>query len=565
MKAIFLKLLSIFICIGLATSCGNEPTAAMFTDSDGDGIIDSIDNCPEKPNSDQEDSDEDGIGDLCDPTNDTDTDGDTVVDPEDNCPEIANLDQLDSDGDGIGDVCDPTDDTDTDGDTVIDTEDNCPEIANPDQLDSDGDGIGDVCEPIDNTDTDGDTIIDSEDNCPETANSDQEDLDGDGIGDVCEQKIPCENGMADIYPCNGYDLMSYLSLNDLTPGAGGGSLSGNDSWGWTDPATNKEYALVGLNSHTAFVDISNPLVPILVGILPTATVNSPWRDIKVYQNHAFIVSEASNHGMQVFDLTRLGSVTNAPETFTADTHFTEFGRAHNIFINETSGYAYVVGTSRSGPFSGGALFINIQNPTSPVSEGGFAAGGYSHDLQVINYTGPDSDHTGKEILVGSNEIEVVIADVSDKANPTILSTVTYSNIGYTHQGWFTEDLNYFIVGDEYDERNFGNNTRTLVFDLSDLDNPLYDFDYLGLTAAIDHNGYIKGNDYFLANYRAGVRVLDLSQIGSGSLTEIGFFDTYPDNDNAAFNGVWNVYPFFASGNIVISDFERGLFIIKKSN
>ncbi len=518
----FLKLLCIYIGIGLAISCSSEPTGAVATDSDGDGIIDSIDNCVQ----------------------------------------IANPDQEDLDGDGIGDACDPTDDTDTDGDTIIDSEDNCPEIANLDQLDSDGDGIGDACEPIDNTDTDGDTIIDSEDNCPETANPDQEDLDGDGIGDVCEQKIPCENGMADIYPCNGYDLLSYMSLEDLTPAAAGGSLSGNDSWGWTDPTTNKEYALVGLNSHAAFVDISNPLVPILVGILPTATVNSSWRDIKVYQNHAFIVSEASGHGMQVFDLTRLRNVSNTPETFTADTHFTDFGRAHNIFINETSGYAYVVGTSQS---SGGALFINLQNPTSPVSEGSFGAGGYSHDVQVVSYTGPDTDHIGKEILIGSNENEVVIADVTNKANPVILSTVTYSNIGYTHQGWFTEDLTHFIVGDELDERDIGNNTRTLIFDMSDLDNPVYDFDYLGATRAIDHNGYVNGNNYFLASYRAGVRIFDLSQINSNTITEIGFFDTFPENNSVGFNGVWNVYPFFESGNIVISDIERGLFVIKKSN
>ena len=377
---------------------------------------------------------------------------------------------------------------------------------------------------------------------------------------------PCENGMADVYPCNGYDLMSYLSLQDLTPeGVNNGSIAGNDSWGWTDPTTNKEYALVGLNSHAAFVDISEPSLPVLLGVLPTATVNSSWRDIKVYQNHAFIVSEASGHGMQVFDLTRLRNVITPPETFTADTHFTDFGKAHNIFINETSGYAYVVGTSSNAPFFGGALFINIQNPTLPVSEGGFAAGGYSHDVQVINYFGPDADYNGKEILVGSNENEIVIADVTNKANPITISTKAYSNIGYTHQGWFTEDLNHFIVGDELDERDFGNNTRTLVFDLSDLDNPVYDFDYLGPTSAIDHNGYVNGNDYFLANYRAGVRVLDLSQIASNIITEIGFFDTYPENDNAAFDGVWNVYPFFQSENIVISDIDRGLFIVRRSN
>ena len=376
---------------------------------------------------------------------------------------------------------------------------------------------------------------------------------------------PCENGIADVYPCKGYDLMSYMSLDDLTPeGINNVHLAGNDSWGWTDPDTGKEYALVGLNSHTAFVDISNPSMPILVGALPTATLNSIWRDIKVYQNHAFIVSEASGHGMQVFDLTRLRD-TIPPEIFTADTHFTDFGSAHNIVINEASGYAYVVGANRSGPFSGGALFINIQNPTMPISEGGFGDGGYSHDAQVINYDGPDVDYIGKEILVGSNENEIVIADVTNKSNPVTISTINYSNIGYTHQGWFSQDLKYFIVGDELDELNIGTNTRTLIFDFSDLDNPIYDFDYLGTTLAIDHNGYPNGNDYYLANYTAGVRVLDLSQIENNNLTEIGFFDTYPENDNAAFDGVWNVYPFLMSDNIIISDIDRGLFIIRRSD
>ena len=377
---------------------------------------------------------------------------------------------------------------------------------------------------------------------------------------------PCENGMADIYPCNGYDLMSYMSLQDLTiEGVNSGSISGNDSWGWTDPTTNKEYALVGLNSHAAFVDISNPVAPLLIGVLPTATVNSSWRDIKVYQDHAFIVSEAPGHGMQVFDLTRLKNVSNAPEIFTADSHFTDFGQAHNIVINESSGYAYVVGANRNGPFSGGALFINIQNPAAPISEGGFAEGGYSHDAQVVNYSGPDVDYTGKEILVGSNETEIVIADVSDKANPITISTIAYSNIGYTHQGWFTEDLIHFIVGDEKDELNIGTNTRTIIFDFTDLDNPLYDFDYLGTTLAIDHNGYTNGDDYYLANYTAGIRVLDLSQIENNTISEIGFFDTYPENDSAAFDGVWNIYPFFTSENIIISDIDRGLFIIRRSD
>ena len=102
-----------------------------------------------------------------------------------------------------------------------------------------------------------------------------------------------------------------------------------------------------------------------------------------------------------------------------------------------------------------------------------------------------------------------------------MQKIDYSQLGYTHQGWFTEDHRYFIVGDELDERNIGVNTRTLVFDFSDLDNPVLSSTYFGPSSAIDHNGYVKGNRYFMANYRAGIRVLDITNISdsTNSMTE----------------------------------------------
>ncbi len=369
---------------------------------------------------------------------------------------------------------------------------------------------------------------------------------------------PCENGMAGIFPCDGYDLLGRISLSDF------GASSGNDIWGWTDSTTDKEYALMGLDNATAFVDISDTENLIYVGKLPTATMSSSWRDIKVYQNHAFIVSEADNHGMQVFDLTRLRNVTNAPLTFDADAHYTGFGNAHNIVINELTGFAYPVGTARDDVFNGGVHFINVQDPGNPVGAGGYNANGYTHDAQVITYTGPDTDYTGQEIFIGANENQVAIANVTDKDNPVGITTFGYDNIAYTHQGWFTEDQRYYILGDELDEVNFGFDSRTLVFDLIDLDNPVLHTSYTGETTAIDHNGYVKGNQYFLANYRAGVRILNISDIANKNISEEGFFDSFPSSNSAGFDGVWSVYPYFTSGKIVVSDINSGLFVIKKS-
>jgi choice-of-anchor B domain-containing protein len=366
-------------------------------------------------------------------------------------------------------------------------------------------------------------------------------------------QTPCNGGSAGPYSCDGYQLQSEISLGTLN------ASEGNDSWGWTDSSNGNEYAIVGLNNGTAFIDITNPNNPIYLGKLPTHTTSSSWRDIKTYNNHAYIVSEAGGHGMQVFDLTELRSVTSPPVTFSETAHFDEFGSAHNIVINEDTGYAYPVG---AGAFNGGPIFVNIQDPTNPIGEGGYSMGSYSHDAQVVTYCGPDQDYIGSEILIGSNANEIVIVDISDKSNPVGISTINYSNVGYTHQGWFTEDQRYFLLGDEIDEQSVGFNTRTIVFDFNDLDNPQFHFEYYGPTAAIDHNGYVKGTKFYMANYRAGLRVIDVSDIENQNIVEEGFFDTYPGSDSASFSGAWSVYPYFDSGNIVISDINRGFLLVK---
>jgi len=369
-------------------------------------------------------------------------------------------------------------------------------------------------------------------------------------------QTPCEDGTAGGFDCEGYDLVSQIPLSTMN------SVKANDSWGWTDPQDGKEYAIICLNEATAFVDISDPINPVYLGQLPG---NSPdhmtWRDAKTYQNHVYIVSEDSGHGMQVFDLTRLRDVASPPVIFDEDNIYENFGSCHNIYINEATGYAYAVGTSTYG---GGAHFIDLSDPANPVEAGGYPADGYTHDAQIVIYQGPDADYTGQEIMFASNENEIVIVDITDKNSPVQISTIDYANYSYVHQGWLTEDHRYFLLGDETDEIDFGFNSRTMIFDFEDLDNPLLDFIYEGATGATDHNGYVVGDRFYLANNGAGMRVMDISDLANGNMEQVGFFDTYGSDNAPGFTGSWNVYPFFESGNIVISDRAEGMVLVRPS-
>ena len=367
----------------------------------------------------------------------------------------------------------------------------------------------------------------------------------------------CTGGVAGTYPCSNIDLMAFLPLAQI----GGGN--GNDIWGWTDSTTGKEYAIMGLTNGTAFVDISDPVNPVYLGHLPphTGVSGSSWRDIKTFNDHAFIGSEALNSGMQVVDLTQLRSIASPPVTLVETAFYLGFSSSHNIVINEDSGYAYGVGVN-NGNCGGGLHFVDILNATNPLAAGCYSADGYTHDAQCVNYIGPDIDHQGKEICFAYNEDTLTVVDVSNKSSPTQISRTGYFEFGYTHQGWLSEDQAYLLMDDETDERNLGGPTRTLMWDVRDLDAPVYMGYHSGAASSIDHNQYILGDYSYQANYRSGLRILDISDIANGNLTEAAFFDVYPSSDSTNFNGAWSVYPYFASGNVIVSGIEQGLFILR---
>jgi hypothetical protein len=528
-------------------------------------------------------------------------------------------------------------------------------------------------------------------------------------GNAATTFAPCINGMAaDFFPCDGIDLMSHVSHAEL------GTTFVNDIWGWTDPMTKKDYALVGSTDGTVFVDIADAKRPKVLGILPTASTAGGqfWRDIKVYEDHAFVVSEHTNHGVQVFDLTRLRDWDGTYTTYDADARYTGHGSAHNVYINEETGFLYSVG---AGPFSSGPLpntvtvdtgpaagtywassasfgpaltvaglsgafavvndgsgtaqgcgplvgfpagaiaiadrgtcpftakvanaqaagasgvvvannvagspitmggadptitipsvmvsqadgatikaglpatgsiaandpppvcgtglhMVDIGDPTNPTFAGCFDGHGYIHDTQCIVYDGPDADYRGREICFNSNATtsgpgglhRLSIVDVTDKANPVALSRVGYANDGYSHQGWLTPDRRFFLHGDELDEQRRGIGTTTRVWDVSDLDDPQMIQAFENDTTSIDHNIYTQGRYAYASNYTSGLRVYDTRDLDGGGLGEAAFFDVYPENDNATFEGgTWSNYPYFRQkGVVAVSSIDRGLFVLK---
>lgn len=387
-------------------------------------------------------------------------------------------------------------------------------------------------------------------------------------------KISCDGGTADQFPCRNVDVVAFLPLAEI--GAGRGART-NDVWGWTDPESGREYAVIGRTDGTSFIDLTNPESPVYLGELPKTegTRSNVWRDIKVYDNHAYVVADgAGQHGMQVFDLTRLRDVPNPPATFEADANYDKIGSAHNVVINEETGFAYAVGVNSGGETCGGGLhMIDIREPGLPTFAGCFAdpntgnsGTGYSHDAQCVLYDGPDTEYVGKELCFGSNETALSIADVSDKENPIAISTASYPNVGYAHQGWLTADMKYFFMDDEGDESSAEQagtsmaGSRTLIWDVQDLDDPIMIKEHYGEALAIDHNLYIKDGLMYQSNNSSGLRILDVSD--PENPTEVGFFDPVPWDDSIGFNGTWSNYPYFPSGTIVATSRREGVFFLK---
>jgi choice-of-anchor B domain-containing protein len=388
----------------------------------------------------------------------------------------------------------------------------------------------------------------------------------DAIDPLLGEVRACTDGKIGPFDCDGIDLLAFIPGSMLKAEGDSRGIRTNDNWGWTDPATGREYALIGRNDGTSFFDITDPVNPLLIGDLPK-TENTPpsqlWRDIKFYGQHAFIVADgAGAHGMQVFDMGRLRDVPDMPVVFTPDAHYDLVESVHNIAINTDTGYAYLVGADGEEACGGGLHMINIQDPLNPQFAGCFQDERSTHDVQCAVYQGPDERYRGHEICLKANGGFLSISDVTDKDNPVLLGRGEYPDPAYLHQGWLTEDHAYFIMDDESDViRGNAETTRTTIWDMADLEDPLLVTMFMGSLPASAHNLYVKDNLVYQANYRYGLHILDITD--PENPVEDGMFDTAPYLEGPGFSGAWSNYPFYDSGTILVTSLMEGAFLLRK--
>lgn len=381
-------------------------------------------------------------------------------------------------------------------------------------------------------------------------------------------RTDCVDNAAGGFACENIDLLFHLALADLSSSPAAAA----DVWGFVDLNTEREYALLGVWNGLAVVDVTDPTAPFEVGTVPGSP--STWRDVKVSQTYAsdehrwrtyaYVSTEVGGR-IAVVDLTelpnrvRLGrrSDTSAHNVYVSNVDYTtgvplDEGRTPPLL--QVLGSADNLGAFRS---------FDIGDPLNLV-EVATSAGGYSHDASSMLVTDDrvsacKADTDACEVLLDFNETEIKLWDFSDQGAPALLSSTTYANVGYVHSGWWTEDGCYLFVHDEFDENEAGLNTTVRIFDLVDLKAPQLVKTWTGSTAAVDHNGYVRGSRYFMSNYTRGLTILDIAD--PTNPVEVGHFDTHPSSDNGALSGAWGVYPFLPSGNLLVSDFSGGLFVL----
>lgn len=331
-------------------------------------------------------------------------------------------------------------------------------------------------------------------------------------------------------------------LKNVNPQPQFGESSYSALWGYTAP-NGREYAILGCYSGTSFIDVTDTNNIHEVDFVPCPNINefgNAWREIKTYSHYAYVVSEANNSNLQIIDLQYL------PDSVRYLGNSSPIGNFNTHSISQSGPYLYLNG----GTFNGFRILDLTVNPAAPVYRGTWNTD-YVHDQRIINDTAWTCN-----IYDGT----VTVVNVANKTNPvTITSWVNSPQPNSPHNIALSNDRKYAYVTDETFSPSAG---RMKIWNVTNLNNPVYitSFNPTPFELADAHNVELHNNYAFLAYYTAGIKVLDVSN--PGNPVELGWYDTYPENNGSHYDGCWGIYYFPASNKIIGSDQKRGLFVLR---
>jgi len=313
-------------------------------------------------------------------------------------------------------------------------------------------------------------------------------------------------------------------------------VGGSDVWAYT-ANDGSEYAIMGDVTGVSIVAV--PSLEVVAHIDgPTEDDMFFHRDIKTYGAFAYVVSEnlGQSAGLQIIDLR--GLPHHAHEAAVMRGTDDQLVSSHNLSIDTEAGFAYVLNSSNDG-----VIVLDLADPVEPV-EVGFIRVDDLHDVYARD----------NRVWIAEGRVPTFsVWDLSDKANPTLETRVTVPNAGYVHNIWPTDDGAFALTTEETVDKT------VKVWDLSDTENPTLVGNWLG-GSRLAHNVQIQGDYAFLSHYASGVYVLDITDIEHPA--EVAHFDTFADNDDAAFYGNWGVSLPSPGGYLYASNLEGQLTVLR---
>ena len=316
----------------------------------------------------------------------------------------------------------------------------------------------------------------------------------------------------------------------------------NAVWGYERDG--HEYGIIGSIPGTHIIEVTDPANLVEVAFIPGAwqALDVVHREFKTYRDRLYGVTDEGQGTLQIIDLRWLPD--SAPVLYDSNDLL---HRAHTLWIDSTNARLYTWAGSTQ------AALYDLTDPDLPVLLNDCEADipwwggqvGVVHDGYVRDNIAYVNDQDGMHIV-----------DFTSTITPQLLGSLTsYPQPGYNHSGWLHDNGWLYVQADET------HGTDLKLFDVSDPTSIEF-VDTIGVEwseYSIPHNPCFKGDELHVSYYYDGYWLWSVADPFNTQL--LGYYDTSLEPHDNSYKGAWGVYPYLPSGLVLVSDMQRGLFVI----